>query len=81
MNQKINMTITDVLPSVVALSNADKFRLVQIVLKQLAQENGVVALQNQQKTAPFDSRHYFGTAHQTKQMIDDYLITEREGWN
>jgi len=40
-----------------------------------------VMLPKQASTADFDSRRYFGIAQQTKQMIDDYLIIEREGWN
>jgi hypothetical protein len=75
------MSITELLPSVVTLSYADKLKLAQIVLQQLAQENGVVMSPKQKNTAAFDSRRYFGTAHQTKHMIDDYLISEREGWN
>lgn len=35
----------------------------------------------QKSTTAFDSRRYFGIANQTKQTIDDYLITEREEWN
>jgi hypothetical protein len=75
------MSIAELLPSVVTLSYADKFKLVQIVLKQLAQENEIIMSPKQTSTATFDSRCYFGIANQTKQTIDDYLISEREGWN
>jgi hypothetical protein len=75
------MSIAELLPSVATLSHADKFKLMQIILQQLAQENEAVMIPKQANTATFDSRRYFGIAHQTKQMIDDYLIIEREGWN
>jgi hypothetical protein len=75
------MSIAELLPSVVTLSYTDKFKLMQIVLRQLAQENEIVMQPKQKSTAAFDSRCYFGIANQTKQTIDDYLITEREGWN
>ncbi len=35
------MSISELLPSVTALSHADKFKLVQLLLAQLAQEDGV----------------------------------------
>ena len=35
------MTINELLPSVAALSRAEKFRLVQIALQQLAEEEGI----------------------------------------
>lgn len=36
------MSITELLPSISTLSHADKFRLAQIVLQQLAQEDGII---------------------------------------
>jgi hypothetical protein len=35
------MSIAELLPSVASLPHADKFRLVQLLLEQLAQEEGV----------------------------------------
>jgi hypothetical protein len=64
------MSIAELLPSVATLSHTDKLKLMQIVLQP-----------KQKSTTAFDSRRYFGIANQTKQTIDDYLITEREGWN
>lgn len=29
---------------------------------------------------PFDPRQFFGVAQQSKQTIDDYLVSSREGW-
>lgn len=71
------MTVNELLPSVTALSHAEKFRLVQIVLQQLAEEEGIVA----QPANDFDPRQYFGIAHHTRQAVDDYLASAREGWN
>ena len=36
------MSIAELLPSISILSHADKFRLAQIVLQQLAQEDGIM---------------------------------------
>ena len=36
------MSIAELLPSISTLSHADKFRLAQIVLQQLAQEDGII---------------------------------------
>jgi hypothetical protein len=36
------MSISELLPSIATLSHADKFQLAQIVLEQLAQEDGVL---------------------------------------
>ncbi|MFI3138237.1 MAG: hypothetical protein QX197_15790 [Methylococcaceae bacterium] len=71
------MTANDLLPSVTTLSHAEKFRLVQIVLQQLAAEDGIFA----QPANDFNPRRYFGIAHQSKQSVDDYLASAREGWN
>jgi len=73
-------SIAELLPSIAALSPADKFRLVQLVLAQLAQENGIAVEETQQPAASFDPRTFFGVTHQPKQIIDDYLAITREGW-
>lgn len=72
------MSIAELLPSIAALSHADKFQLVQFVLAQLAQEDGVALAPSH--VAPFDPRRFFGVAHQSRQTIDDYLTNTREGW-
>lgn len=72
------MPIAQLLPYVVALSHADKFQLVQFVLAQLAQEDGVSL--GSPPAVPFDPRNFFGVAHQSRQTIDDYLADTREGW-
>jgi hypothetical protein len=76
----MSMSIAKLLPSIAALSHADKFRLVQLVLAQIAQEDGIGVEETQQPTAPFDPHLFFGVAQQPKQVIDDYLTSTREGW-
>ncbi len=74
-------SITELLPAIAVLSHADKFRLIQLVLTQLAQEDSIPVKQTQQPTASFNPRTFFGTTHQPKQIIDDYLVSTREGWS
>jgi hypothetical protein len=76
----MSISITELLPSITALSHADKFRLVQLVLAQLAQEDGIRVEETQKPAPPFDPRPFFGVTHQPKQVIDDYLASSREGW-
>jgi hypothetical protein len=76
----MSTSITELLPSITALSHADKFRLVQLVLAQIAQEDGIEVKETQQPTSPFDPHLFFGVAQQPKQVIDDYLTSAREGW-
>ncbi|MGF1538791.1 MAG: hypothetical protein ACFB4J_20205 [Elainellaceae cyanobacterium] len=75
----MSTSIAELLPSITALSHADKFRLVQLVLAQLAQENGI-EVDQMQRAAPFNPHDFFGAAHHSKQAIDDYLTDAREGW-
>ena len=75
------MSINDHLPSVATLSHADKFRLVQILLEQLAKAEGISALQAPVPAETFNPRHYFGVAHQSRKNIDEYIASSREGWN
>ncbi|MGG6265232.1 hypothetical protein ACQ4M3_07240 [Leptolyngbya sp. AN03gr2] len=72
--------ITELLPSIAALSDADKLKLVQLVLAQLVQEDKIEETETQQPPPPFDPRSFFGVTHQSKQVIDDYLASAREGW-
>ena len=76
----MSTSITELLPSITALSHSDKFRLVQLVLTQLAQEDGTEIEETQQPTTPFDPHLFFGVDHQPKQVIDEYLASVREGW-
>lgn len=76
----MSTSIAELLPLITALSHADKFRLVQLVLAQLAQDNDVEVEEIQQSAAPFDPQLFFGITHQPKQTIDDYLASTREGW-
>jgi hypothetical protein len=70
------MTVNELLPSVATLSHAEKFQLVQIVLRQLAEEAGIPS----EPGDDFDPRRYFGVAQHTRQAVDDYLASAREGW-
>ncbi len=75
------MTINDILPSVGALSHREKIRLAQVVLQQLAQEE-FASVQPEQPTAePFDPQRFYGAAHYSRQDVDQYLASAREGWN
>jgi hypothetical protein len=71
------MTISELLPSVASLSHAEKFRLVQIVLRQLAEEEGITGQPPAEDSNP---RSYYGAAQQSQQAVDDYLASAREGW-
>jgi len=75
------MNVIEILPSVSTLSHADKFRLVQIVLQQLAQEDGVPQVVEQNSDGAFDPRLYFGVASHPRKEIDDYLAEVRNGWD
>lgn len=66
------MTANELLPSVATLSHAEKFRLVQIVLRQLAEEEGIAS----EPADDFDPRRYFGVAQHTRQAVDDYLASK-----
>jgi hypothetical protein len=75
------MTANELFSSVATLSHAEKFRLVQFVLQQLAEEEGLSGRPAPSPADDFDPRRYFGVAHQTRQALDDYLASAREGWN
>lgn len=67
------MTIDDILPSVGALSHADKIRLAQVVLQQLAQEAPATAQPEQPAAEPFDPLRFYGAARQSRQDLDESL--------
>lgn len=73
-------SITELLPSIAALSNTDKLKLVQLVLAQLLQEDKIEETEAQQFPSPFNPRAFFGVTHQPKQVIDDFLANSKEGW-
>ncbi|MCF7979606.1 MAG: hypothetical protein K9L82_16660 [Chromatiaceae bacterium] len=75
------MTIDDILPSVGALSHADKLRLAQVVLQQLAQEAPASPPPAPPPAEPFDPQRFYGAAHHSRQDVDQYLASAREGWH
>jgi hypothetical protein len=75
------MTIDDILPSVGALSHADKLRLAQVVLQQLAQEAPASTQPALPTAEPFDPQRFYGAAHHSRQDVDQFLASVREGWN
>jgi len=75
------MTVNALLPSVATLSHAEKFRLVQIVLQQLAEEEGATGQSIATPGQGFDPRQYFGLGRHSRQAVDGYLASAREGWN
>ncbi len=74
------MTIDELLPSVGALSHADKIRLAQVVLQQLAQDEGAPESPAEATHEPFDPQRFYGLAQQSRQAVDQYLAEAREGW-
>ena len=72
--------ISQLLPSITALSDTDKLKLVQLVLAQLLQEDKIEETEAQQCPPPFNPRAFFGVTHQPKQVIDDFLANSKEGW-
>lgn len=71
------MSIHDLLPVVSRLSHAEKFRLVQVMLQQLAEEEGVNAPTLQQD---LDPRQFYGRGQASREAIDAYLTASRAGW-
>lgn len=74
------MSIIELLPSVTALPHADKFRLVQLLLEQLAKEEGIALHPQPIISTAFNPRQFFGVANQSKQEVDTYLNNLKEGW-
>ena len=69
------MSISELLPSVTALPHADKFQLVQLLVAQLVQEDGISM--TPPTIVPFDPKQFFGVANESRQVIDDYLTSTR----
>lgn len=74
------MSITELLPQISSLPHADKFRLVDLLLKQLAKEGGV-SLEQPTSVKAFDPREFFGAAKASKQEVDEHLEELRSGWS
>lgn len=76
------MTIDELIPSILSLTHAEKIRLLQVVLQQLAGDEAVsVPPPSKQPTEHFDPRRFYGIAQQSRQDVDEYLASTREGWN
>ncbi|SEH04291.1 hypothetical protein [Candidatus Venteria ishoeyi] len=75
------MTINELIPSIIVLSHAEKIRLLQVVLQQLAQEESTSMQPTRPTTERFDPQRFYGVAHHSRQALDQYLASAREGWN
>ncbi|ESQ09905.1 MAG TPA: hypothetical protein DDY14_11245 [Chromatiaceae bacterium] len=75
------MTIDELIPSITRLSHAEKIRLVQVVLEQLAEEDAASEALAPGSKEPFDPKRFFGAARHSRQEVDAYLDSAREGWN
>ncbi|MBT2786722.1 MULTISPECIES: hypothetical protein [unclassified Halomonas] len=75
------MTIDELIPSIVPLSHGEKIRLVQVVLQQLAQEEATSAEPTIPANDDFEPQRFFGLAHQSRQEVDGYLASLRDGWD
>jgi hypothetical protein len=75
------MTIDELIPAISPLSHAEKIRLVQAVLQQLAQEENIAAQSIQPSAEAFEPQRFYGAAHHSRQEVDQYLAAAREGWN
>jgi hypothetical protein len=74
------MSINDLLPVVSRLSHAEKFRLVQMMLQQLADEEGIGATPPPTTSQNFDPRSFYGRGQSSREAIDTYLAESRAGW-
>jgi hypothetical protein len=75
------MTIDQLIPAVSRLSHEEKIRLAQIILQQLAQEETAPTLAKPPTIEHFDPQRFYGAAQYSKQEIDHYLASAREGWS
>ncbi len=71
------MSISDLLPVVSRLSHAEKLRLVQVMLQQLAEEEGVNTVTSKQN---LDPGRFYGRGQSSREAIDAYLAASRAGW-
>ncbi len=49
--------------------------------EQLAKEEGFSTQQTPVPAETFTPRSYYGAAHQSREKIDEYIESSREGWN
>lgn len=75
------MSINDLLPSITALPQSEKFLLVRFVLEQIEKEECLSSGKIPHSSERFDPRRFFGAAHESRRDIDEYLTGLREGWN
>ena len=75
------MSISDLLPSIAALSHSEKFLLVRFVLERIEKEESLASEESSHSSEEFDPRRFFGAAHESRRDIDKYLTDLREGWN
>ncbi len=71
------MSIHDLLPGVSRLSRAEKFRRVQRMLQQLAEEEEVKAPTSGRH---FDPSHFHGRGQSSREAMEAYLAASRAGW-
>jgi len=74
------MSIHDLLPVVSRLSHAEKFRLVQTMIQQLADEEGIGAARPPASNQDLDPRAFYGRGQSSREVIDAYLAASRTGW-
>ncbi len=66
------MSIDDLLPVV--------SRLVQLMLQQPEEEEGIAVKTNPEEPTAFDPRSFYGRGQATRERVDAYLTASREGW-
>jgi len=75
------MTIDELMPSIFPLSHAEKIRLVQVVLQQLAHAEDLPTQHPSKVSEGFDPKRFYGVAQHSRHDVDEYLASSREGWN
>lgn len=73
------MTIAELLPQISSLPHAEKFRLVSVLLKQLANEEGV-SLEQVTPKERFKPQDFFGAGKASREEVEQQLENLREGW-
>ena len=74
------MTIDELIPSIDPLSHAEKIRLLQMVLQKIVQEEEQ-ADPRSQASEHFDPKRFYGAARHSRDDIDQYLASARDGCN
>jgi hypothetical protein len=75
------MSIDELLHSVSALSQAEKFQLARFVLDQLAQDDDIIIEAPMEREQTFDPHRYFGGAMVSREAIEADLAEIRDGCN